>query len=104
MQTPPDPDIEDAIDGFDLTYRDDGFDLEARLALFSDDVMLEDPVGSVMATSRAELEAFFQRVEEIGARQDRRQLDRIVIANEALVRYEARIRVSGWCPKHFTTQ
>ena len=50
---------------------------------------------TVAATNIAELEAFYRGVESIGVRMDRRPVERIVIANEALVRYDSRIRMPG---------
>ncbi len=100
--------IEEALDFFDRTYEDYGYDLESRLALFSHGVVLEDPVGAVLATNIAELEAFYRGVESAGVRLDRRTVERIVIANEALVRYESRIRIPGvepdtlHCTVHYT--
>ena len=90
--------ILETLDRFDRTYQDYGYDLAPRLALFSHDVVLEDPVGAVAATNIAELEAFYRGVESIGVRMDRRPVERIVIANEALVRYDSRIRMPGIAP------
>ncbi|MBZ4521848.1 hypothetical protein [Mycobacterium avium] len=100
--------ILETLDRFDATYQDYGYDLEPRLALFSSDVVLEDPVGAILATNLSELEAFYRGVEGNGVRLDRRPVERIVIANEALVRYDSRIRISGIepdtlpCTVHYT--
>lgn len=100
--------ILDSLDRFDRTYENYGYDLESRVALSSDDVVLEDPVGAVAAANIAELEAFYRGVESLGVRVDRRPVDRIVIGNEALVRYDSRIQMPGVepdtlpCTVHYT--
>jgi hypothetical protein len=61
--------VEATLDAFQRTY--DQPDLRDRLALFSADIVLEDPAGLVRATGTAELEAFFRSTFDNGAGKSR---------------------------------
>jgi steroid delta-isomerase len=89
--------IDATLDAFQRTY--DQPDLFGRFALFSDDIVFEDPVGLVRASGRAELEAFFRSTFDNGVGIVRRPLERIVVGDQALERFDMRLEKAGLAPE-----
>lgn len=85
------------LDRLQKTY--DAPDIVARLALFSDDVVLEDPAGLLRATGREELETFFRSTFDNGVRILRTPLAVIVVGSEAIERYDMRLEKDGLEPQ-----
>jgi steroid delta-isomerase len=88
--------IDAVLDGFQSTY--DTPDLHKRFTFFDEDIVLEDPVGLVRAAGRVELEAFFRSTFDNGVIILRKPLDRIVVGNQALERYDMRLEKAGLQP------
>jgi hypothetical protein len=89
--------IEATLDAFQRTY--DQPDLLRRFALFADDIVLEDPAGLVRATGRAELEAFFRSTFDNGVVIIRRPVERIIVGDQALERFNMRLEKTGLVPE-----
>jgi hypothetical protein len=89
--------IESTLDAFQRTY--DQPDLLQRFALFSDDIVLEDPAGLVRARGRAELEAFFRSTFDNGVVIIRKLAERIIVGDQALERFNMRLEKAGLTPE-----
>jgi hypothetical protein len=85
--------IDAVLDAFQRTY--DVPNLQDRFACFADDIVLEDPAGLVRARGRAELEAFFRSTFDNGVGIIREPVERIVVGNEAIERYNMRLEKTG---------
>jgi ketosteroid isomerase-like protein len=89
--------IEATLDAFQATY--DRPDLQGRLKLFSGDVVLEDPAGLVRATGKSELEAFFRSTFDNGVKIIRRRVERIIVGDQALERFNMQLEKAGLAPE-----
>jgi hypothetical protein len=89
--------IDATLDGFQRTY--DTPDLLKRITFFADDIVLEDPAGLIRARGAVELEAFFRSTFDNGVRIIRKPLERIVVGNEAIERFDMRLEKDGLAPE-----
>jgi steroid delta-isomerase len=89
--------VEATLDAFQGTY--DQPDLLGRFALFADDIVLEDPAGLVRATGRAELEAFFRSTFDNGVAIIRHLVERIIVGDQAIERFNMRLEKTGLVPE-----
>lgn len=85
--------VKAAVNGYLDSWRDN--DAEARGALFAEDAVFEDPVGTAPIVGKAALFAFWQRTAAVPTRFEP-TLERIVVCgNEALVEFTLRISIEG---------
>lgn len=89
--------ILDTLARFQATYAMPN--LERRLALFADDIALDDPAGLPRARGRVELEAFFRSTFDNGVRIVRRPVQTIVVGAEAIERYDMTLEKDGLDPQ-----
>ncbi len=62
----------------------DNPDIEKRLALLSDDCVIEDPAGLPRGGGKAGMEAFYRSTYDNGVRINRTPRERIIVGNEAI--------------------
>ncbi|MES2257444.1 MAG: nuclear transport factor 2 family protein [Pseudomonadota bacterium] len=70
-------------------------DSAARAALFTDNAVLEDPVGAPPIEGKAALQAFWQRAEGPHSKFEPALQRLVVCGNEAMVEFMMRIDVTG---------
>lgn len=70
-------------------------DIDARLALFADDAIFEDPVGKLTLKGRAELEAFFRQVDYSTSRFVPELIEVVSCGAEGLFRFTQLISMQG---------
>ncbi|MFC7516796.1 nuclear transport factor 2 family protein [Herbaspirillum sp. GCM10030257] len=88
--------IKAAVDGYLDSWRNN--DAQARGALFADDAIFEDPVGTPPIVGKSALFEFWKRTDAVPTRFEPVLERLIVCGNEALVQFTLTITIEGVPP------